>query len=58
MTTIAVRTRAALHRIDLRQVWGAVAVVLLTHVLVRNFSTGLLDLRVYLTGWRGAALRR
>ena len=50
MTTIAVRTRAALHRIDLRQVWGAVAVVLLTHVLVRSFSTGLLDLRVYLTG--------
>jgi alpha-1,2-mannosyltransferase len=41
--------------VDLRKVWGAAAVVALTWVCVRSFSSGLLDLRVYLAGgeaWR------
>jgi alpha-1,2-mannosyltransferase len=46
---------AQVSRVDLRKVWGAAAVVALTWVCVRSFSSGLLDLRVYLAGgeaWR------
>lgn len=50
MTTVFTRAQAALHRIDLRWIWGVVAGVLLASVVVRSFGSGLIDLRVYLTG--------
>ncbi|NGY64601.1 DUF2029 domain-containing protein [Lentzea sp. NEAU-D13] len=46
---------AQVSRVDLRKVWVAASAAALTWICLRSFSSGLLDLRVYLAGgeaWR------
>ncbi|MDT7785141.1 MAG: alpha,2-mannosyltransferase [Pseudonocardiales bacterium] len=55
MNTLATRTTAVLTRLDPRRLWAVVATGVLVWVCVRGFGSGLVDLRVYLTGgeaWR------